>query len=50
MFKKVLIAAVLVAGALWGAGYDLAEIKDSISSAADGNASELTGGTSDWGG
>ncbi|MFN2099599.1 hypothetical protein [Altererythrobacter sp. MF3-039] len=50
MFKKVLIAAVLVSGALWGAGYNLADIKQGISSAADSNADDLTGGTSDWGG
>ncbi len=50
MFKKVIIAVILVAGALWGAGYDLADIKDGISGAADSNASDLTGGTTDWGG
>lgn len=50
MIKKILITAVLVAGILWGAGYNLGGLKDDIVSAADGNANDLTGSTSDWAG
>lgn len=53
MFKNLLLATLIVIIGLWGAGYDMAAIKDDIWAAANKQASALSGRAhsedSDWG-
>lgn len=43
MFKKLLLATMLVLLGMWGAGYDVWAIKDDIMSVADNNAGNMSG-------
>jgi len=53
MFKKLLLATLIVVIGMWGAGYDVAGIKDDIWNAANKQAGAMTGRAhmegSDWG-
>jgi|GEM_PF-1427328 len=53
MFKKLLLATLIVFIGMWSAGYDVWAIKDTILSAADTNASNMSGRNQieggDWG-
>lgn len=53
MFKKLLLATLIVFIGMWGAGYDVWAIKDAILSAADTNAGNMSGRNQieggDWG-
>ena len=52
MFKKVLLAALVVLTIMWGGGYDFGKFKDEVLETSDGNAATLTGrgGPDNWGG
>jgi len=43
MFKKLLLATLIVIIGLWGAGYNVTGIKDRILSVADDQAGMLSG-------
>lgn len=53
MFKKLLLAVLLMGIGLWGAGYDLVAIKNHVWQMANSQAAEMTGRSriddSDWG-
>ncbi|MGQ7829989.1 hypothetical protein [Altererythrobacter sp. Z27] len=53
MFKKLLLATLIVIIGLWGAGYDVMAIKDDILGAANKQAGNMSGRTQieggDWG-
>lgn len=53
MFKKLLLATLIVIIGLWGAGYDVASMKDDIWAAANKQAGAMTGRAQmedgDWG-
>ena len=53
MFKRLLLATLIVFIGMWGAGYDVWAIKDTILSAADKNAGNMSGRNQieggDWG-
>jgi len=50
MFKKLLLATIIVMIGLWGAGYDVTSVKDELQGAASKSASAATGQSdSDWG-
>lgn len=53
MFKKLLLATLIVFVGLWGAGYDVWAIKDGILGLADKNAGNMSGRNQieggDWG-
>lgn len=53
MFKKLLLATLIVIIGLWGAGYDVAGVKDDIWDAANKQAGAMTGRAriegGDWG-
>src|SRR3546814_6473000 len=45
MFKKLLLATLIVIIGLWGAGYDVTSVKDSLQHLADEGAQTATAGT-----
>ena len=53
MFKKILLATLIVIIGLWGAGYDVAGMKDNIWEAANKQAGAMAGRAriegGDWG-
>ena len=53
MFKKLLLATLIMIIGLWGAGYDVAGMKDDIWNAANKQAGAMTGRAriedGDWG-
>ena len=53
MFKKLLLATIIVMLGLWGAGYDVTSANVDIKSAADKQAGNMSGRNaldkSDWG-
>ena len=53
MFKKLLLATLIVIIGLWGAGYDVTAVKDDIQSLTDRQAQKASGRSaldkSDWG-
>ena len=53
MFKKILLATLIVITGMWGAGYDVAGMKDDIWNAANKQAGSMTGRAQieggDWG-
>lgn len=53
MFKKLLLATLIVIIGLWGAGYNVMEVKHDIQSLADRQARTVSGQSgldrSDWG-
>lgn len=53
MFKKLLLATLIVIIGLWGAGYDVTSVKDDLQHLADESAQTATAGAgldkSDWG-
>jgi len=53
MFKKLLLATLIVMIGLWGAGYDVTAMKDDIQHLAGQQARKVSGQTgldhSDWG-
>ena len=48
MFKKVLLIAIIAAGAIWYAGDSLTQVKDEAMGSANSEASYLTRGDDDW--
>lgn len=53
MFKKLLLATLIVIIGLWGAGYDVTSVKDDLRHLANESAQTATAGAgldkSDWG-
>ncbi|MFZ9395341.1 MAG: hypothetical protein ACO25F_04665 [Erythrobacter sp.] len=53
MFKKLLLATLIVIIGMWAAGYDVAAMKDKYWSAANKQAGQMSGRAmmddSDWG-
>ncbi|WP_341712591.1 hypothetical protein [Erythrobacter sp.] len=51
MFKKLLLAGLIVLGLVYGAGYDFASLKRTITSASNDNARAVmsTSDDDDWG-
>ena len=45
MFKKLLLATLIVIIGLWGAGYDVTSVKDGLQNLADESAQTATGGS-----
>lgn len=43
MFKKLLLATLIVMIGLWGAGYNVTSVKDGIKGAADRQAGNMSG-------
>ncbi|WP_171033115.1 hypothetical protein [Qipengyuania marisflavi] len=50
MFKKILLAAVVVIGLVYASGNDLGSIKRKVTNLSSENARSFTGGSNDnWG-
>ncbi|MFA6220593.1 MAG: hypothetical protein WC692_12575 [Erythrobacter sp.] len=50
MFKKLLLAGLIVLGLVYGSGYDFASLKRTINGAANDNARSVTNSSNDgWG-
>lgn len=48
MFKKVLLIAIIAAGAIWYFGDSLTKVKDEAMGNANGEASYMTRGGDNW--
>ena len=50
MLKKILVAAVVVVGLIYGSGHDFASVKRALLGLAADNARDMTGAADDgWG-